>query len=73
MELKDLLNKLCKELPENYELTISAEKGSACVLLANNNGTPRESLLEDATIEEKCLDLLCLANEEEDRHTGDIG
>ena len=73
MGLTDLLNKLSKELPENYELTISVERGSACVILTDNNGASRESLLEDATIEEKCLDLLRLADEEEDYYAGDIG
>jgi hypothetical protein len=73
MELQELLKKLCRELPENYEITISAEKGAACVLISDSHGTPRESLLEEVTIEEQCLDLLCLANEEEGRHSGDIG
>jgi hypothetical protein len=43
------------------------------VLISDSHGTPRESLLEEVTIEEQCLDLLCLANEEEGRHSGDIG
>ena len=73
MELTNLLNKLSKELPEDYELTISVERGSVCVIFTDNYGAPRESLLEDSTIEEKCLDFLRLADEEEDYYAGDIG
>ena len=64
MNFNDLINKLCEELPEGYQIIIECENGAGGVkLLPPDTDAEIDGYIDDSTIEEMTLCLLRMAKE----------
>lgn len=66
MNFNDLINKVCGELPEWYQIIIECENGYGGVALRMPNGDIIDGCLDDTTIDEQVLELLKYAKQNYD-------
>jgi hypothetical protein len=64
-KLEEMINKICGQLPEGWEINLCMENGAAWVELISQNGNGGEDMHIDGgdkTLEEQLNEALCVAN-----------